>query len=286
MERRLKVVQNNITTKEERAAKEKNKFQNEKRKCVLLLKQVYEDLSERNNIKRANGNYKKAAMLNAKCRINLKDADELVKSLVSDYKITRKVGGKNPVENQKVIINAKFKASQHCQEMYDICNAMFLDSPLNKGDSARANLLEGIEEDNSFFRHSPRIEPIENTNPLQSSGGVMVVGPGQMEAQWLSLLEESDQEEAKYLRIIEENVLSLNEMAIAIGIELDRQNIMIDEAGGKMDRNQKKLDVLTPKVEQALEQKKTNNRCLYLVLFVVLVSVLAFVLIKFVFQDK
>lgn len=289
MERRLKTVQNKITSKEDRLAREKNKFQVENRKCIAMLKEIYQDLNQRNELRRTEKNGRKVIMLSAKCRIKLKDANELVNSLVADYRRTRNTAGKNPVESQKLIINEKFRATQHIQAMYDICYAMYHDDPAEKNDAApRAELMDGVVEENesllgALFRRSPRIEPVED---IQANNEVVFAGPSQMEVQWLRLLEESDQTEAQYLKIIEENVLTLNELAKAMGAELDRQDGLIADVGDKIDRNHEKLEKLDGQVDKALELRKESNRCLYIIAFVALATIIVFVLIKFVFQNE
>lgn len=287
MRRRLDTLQKNLTTEEERKLNERNKFQQDKKKCIAILKQTYQDLCERNEIKRTNGSRKNAIMLNAKCRVNLKDADELVKSLVSESENTKNMAGKNPGERQKAIIGVKCKSSQHVKEMYDICSAMYDDDPWKREDPT--GLMDGIEDNKrSFFRGSPRVVPIENvqsgSSSSNSSNEIMIAGPSQMQAQWMTLLEESDQMEAQYLQVIEENILTLNEMAIGFGMELDKQKLLLDDAGDQIDSNQKKVDNLTPQVDEARQMKKSNNRWMYLILSVIIVAIAAFVLIKFVFK--
>lgn len=231
-------------------------------------------------------------MLNAKCRTALNDVFPIVTYVLTNASNAEKVGGTNPTPKQKQVIDGKKRAADHLKRTYDLVKEMYETDVSNQSSSSiRSELMEGVpkkeEKERVFFsklfKKKEKNEGIiidPDSIPVVSNTNI-VASP--MEDQWLELQQQDEEVETQYLDIISQNLSILGQFTVDFDRELERQNFLIEQVQGKTIKETQKIENLNGKVDDSNKMTAESRRCIYIIIFIIITLIVAFVLIKFVF---
>ncbi|KAH7830833.1 Syntaxin of plants 7 (Syp7) [Monocercomonoides exilis] len=285
MERRLNYVVEKCLSPEELEKRRNDRFGTERKRLLSLLTRVREDLIQRDKIVAKQGKNADSIQLNARCRRDLADAQDMLKYLEKDVSNTEKKFGDSKDPKKKKLLAQKQAGLDNARDFYQICQELF-DAGSGEGAStSRSELMRGIEMTQMPSSSS-------SSSSISTKGGIHIdpnnftavsQEPSAYEDQWQQLLQREEEIEDQYLEVIEGNISVLKELATAMGDELDKQDVMLDSLDDHMSKTNSKIEQMNKTADKVQSVANQSNRCLYIVIIVIIIIIVGFLLIQFVF---
>ncbi|KAI9145633.1 hypothetical protein BKA69DRAFT_1048758 [Paraphysoderma sedebokerense] len=243
-----------------------DEFTRIKKRIHQNVKQARQLITEREQLSKSkNASSTEIAELSFKIRSILKQVKEESQELqrIVD-KAEKKIKGKNKPEIQEVINSRKEIVKlcfMHLEECQNLDNSRFND----KFAADRADLFAGgsaLPSKVEFVKFPQgAVGPMNTGSPL-TPGNPETELPDIDVAEDLVLIKKYNLDLDKELDEIAAGVAQLKEVAVKMGEEVDKQNAMLDDVEGKIDKAQEHLTTVNMKMKQALDGVMKGDRFL------------------------